>query len=731
MAADKLYRSVALLLIATSLVAVDAEPPRRVVLFSGAGDTGAALAAALPDAHALPELSRAALSVAAGPSGAQPPVLVINATGFEPWSLADALATMVAEGARLVVVGPVEPHGWMDTGAALEAHATITQPAWLGLSHADDALPVVSEAGWLGGWRVPRAIDARPLVLGQAADGSALAPVIVADHGDGQVALARLDLTTPGAAPVVQAVVRALQQAPTNQSRWSIDHDPALVPILRDWLAGRISVYPTSGRSTYRHQVLVRANGHADLAQAVTKIDARLQTGGTVVLNQVTLGELPLLAPLLAGPAVVEPLTMAPSAVAGGGWWLPEGLALPADPQRLELDRSLWREHVAPGLVWSRRVGAGLLVIDQSAWLGAGSDARVTDHLRSLQQLAGALGTDAVAPELGTAWVAASALAVAGEPVPQHSPDGLTGPGAVRWRVPITPGLTQRLVLTGSDLEAASVRVGDQSLALALGQERAQVRANGSSTTERFHTDLLPGGAELTDALITLPAGATLVTVALEPVAGVGQAEPIARWRFDEGAGDRVVSSTPDAAGGVIEGATWVAGQHGSALRFDGVDDRVVMTNAATADVIGDMTVACWVRIDDPNHAVYGRVLGKKWVWDRGQGYEVEIHPPSQRVNVTGAATGKDDQGPITVDLADGQWHHLVAIIQGTVLRLYVDGQLVGTDDNVAPAGLSALPLVIGASPAGRDFFAGEIDDVTIWNRAIDEIEIMAHGFGD
>ncbi|RLJ10179.1 MAG: hypothetical protein DRP15_00895, partial [Candidatus Aenigmatarchaeota archaeon] len=50
---------------------------------------------------------------------------------------------------------------------------------------------------------------------------------------------------------------------------------------------------------------------------------------------------------------------------------------------------------------------------------------------------------------------------------------------------------------------------------------------------------------------------------------------PVAHWRFDEGSGSTVYDSTSNNNDGTINGASWVTGKYGAALKFDGVDDYV------------------------------------------------------------------------------------------------------------------------------------------------------------
>lgn len=76
--------------------------------------------------------------------------------------------------------------------------------------------------------------------------------------------------------------------------------------------------------------------------------------------------------------------------------------------------------------------------------------------------------------------------------------------------------------------------------------------------------------------------------------------------------------------------------------------------------------------------------------------------------------------------LTDGEWHMVTGQYDGRFIKLYVDATLVDvSEENVETLVLPGDALVIGANnPDGGGSFDGLIDDVRIWNYAIDPIEI-------
>ena len=78
-------------------------------------------------------------------------------------------------------------------------------------------------------------------------------------------------------------------------------------------------------------------------------------------------------------------------------------------------------------------------------------------------------------------------------------------------------------------------------------------------------------------------------------------------------------------------------------------------------------------------------------------------------------------------EVADGEWHHFVGVIYPQETRLYIDGELFSIVDIASDSETcSGGDLIIGSEWSGVSYgFQGEIDDVAVWNRPLDEEEIL------
>ena len=79
-----------------------------------------------------------------------------------------------------------------------------------------------------------------------------------------------------------------------------------------------------------------------------------------------------------------------------------------------------------------------------------------------------------------------------------------------------------------------------------------------------------------------------------------------------------------------------------------------------------------------------------------------------------------------TAALPLNTWTHLAVTFGAGTLRLYVNGVQVGTQAVSGTLRTSADALTIGGNGVWSEWFAGLIDEVRIYNRALTQAEIQA-----
>lgn len=191
-----------------------------------------------------------------------------------------------------------------------------------------------------------------------------------------------------------------------------------------------------------------------------------------------------------------------------------------------------------------------------------------------------------------------------------------------------------------------------------------------------------------------------LLALAPRPALAQELPGPVLWLKFDESAGATTfVDSSASGANGACSGATCpvagVPGRIGQAAQFDGVDDRVTVTRAAPA---GSYTLAAWVRNDAAS-------WGNKWrtIFQFGDDAPWFGVSPAGQLTIYPIIFG----GSVPL----GKWAHVAYSWDGTASRLYIDGNVVQTN-NEPPERSGGNGLGIGLAENGRDAWLGFLDDL-------------------
>jgi hypothetical protein len=224
-----------------------------------------------------------------------------------------------------------------------------------------------------------------------------------------------------------------------------------------------------------------------------------------------------------------------------------------------------------------------------------------------------------------------------------------------------------------------------------------------------------------------------VVTVLLAQMAWAAGFDPntdpslLGYWSFNEGSGTVAADGSGHGNDGqLMNGPTWVPGRIAGALKFDGVDDYVLVPhNDSLLPTGNEVTVSVWINAErhtGPNNATWQGILSKG---DNPRLYSLY----TEASGVLHFSTGPS--GGFVGTLSSGQvplheWVHIVAMVSGGQHVYYINAQPAGTSGSGAtlPAG-STSPLNIGRTPEETDReFLGMIDDVRLYNRALTADEI-------
>ncbi len=236
----------------------------------------------------------------------------------------------------------------------------------------------------------------------------------------------------------------------------------------------------------------------------------------------------------------------------------------------------------------------------------------------------------------------------------------------------------------------------------------------------------------------------------------------VALWHMDEGssstvqdssgtgnAGTRLDANSGNADGNtpsiwqMQDGTQWdgrsgVRFSTGSALEFDGVDDYVSIPFSTVFDFDSqDFSIEAWINTTDcfsPSGDTriinYGGTVFNDYILVCENDGRVEF--------AVCGGSGLDVIAHSTSTVDDGNWHHIVGVRDNTnnQLLIYIDGQLentvIGGSGDLAHKQASRL-FVIGRKERTvggeqvHSYFEGQIDEVTVYGRALGGGEISAH----
>ena len=165
-------------------------------------------------------------------------------------------------------------------------------------------------------------------------------------------------------------------------------------------------------------------------------------------------------------------------------------------------------------------------------------------------------------------------------------------------------------------------------------------------------------------------------------------------------------------------------------LTFDGVDDHVAVTDAGTLGQGSALTITAWVRpgANDLRMFLAAKGTSSDPVWSLSRA------PSNNKIvfslnTEAGTRASADSPAGYATDLG---WHHVAAVYDGSQVLIYVDGSREGTTSapltGAARAGSNAICLGGREASDGCGTYApmlGDLDDVTIWNRALSAAEIQ------
>lgn len=218
---------------------------------------------------------------------------------------------------------------------------------------------------------------------------------------------------------------------------------------------------------------------------------------------------------------------------------------------------------------------------------------------------------------------------------------------------------------------------------------------------------------------LTAPAAATTYTATFQPYT----APPglVAAYGMNEGSGLAVADASGKGNSGTITSAAWSGGgKYGQALSFDGTSSWVTVAGSASLRLTGGMTVEAWVR--PTTTAGWRTILLKEF----GSSLAYGLMASGGSGPAAHVFTTSEDHATSSTNLPVNTWSHVAGTYDGSTVRLYVNGVQVATNPVVGSLRGDAGPLRIGGNSGYGEHFAGLIDEVRVYDRALTPAQLVA-----
>jgi hypothetical protein len=179
-------------------------------------------------------------------------------------------------------------------------------------------------------------------------------------------------------------------------------------------------------------------------------------------------------------------------------------------------------------------------------------------------------------------------------------------------------------------------------------------------------------------------------------------------------------------AGGNILSTTDRFGNNNSAFEFNGTNSFININNSdSLMSPTNELTMVAWINayswslVGSTNFAP---VLMKSDLTGNAFQYRMSISDGGFSIAINNWTNFFTSEA----DIVFNQWHMIAITYKDNLVKGYFNGVLVDEGPIVGPIALNTLPLEIGRDiPGATEVFNGKIDDVRIYNRELNDLEIL------
>ncbi|MFH1022275.1 MAG: LamG-like jellyroll fold domain-containing protein [Planctomycetota bacterium] len=196
-------------------------------------------------------------------------------------------------------------------------------------------------------------------------------------------------------------------------------------------------------------------------------------------------------------------------------------------------------------------------------------------------------------------------------------------------------------------------------------------------------------------------------------------------YRFEENTGTSVGDTSVNANTGTLAGS-WVPGRYGYGVSLNGSTGKVTAADHNSLDLTTRFTLEAWLRPD--TLPTGNREIIYKYNSGGNTGYAMGLNSSGRVIFKVGTGSATNTLTGTTTAITAASWNHVVAVHDGTKMRIFVNAVEDASNLSSAAAAANGDTLKIGWD-GGTSYLKGKIDEARLYNRAL-PVEQMRYAMG-
>ena len=198
-------------------------------------------------------------------------------------------------------------------------------------------------------------------------------------------------------------------------------------------------------------------------------------------------------------------------------------------------------------------------------------------------------------------------------------------------------------------------------------------------------------------------------------------------WPFNGNANDESLNGN----NGTVNGATLTSDRFGNANTayiFDGITNDITFQQLFAFNSSNNASLSIWLNGQNPPDSIQGTFLKSRINQIDNNRFNLFVNPINQglKLNVDYRESNFNIHILNIDTIQTGNWTHLVLTRNNNIYSTYINGQLASVSIDNNPILPNSIGWVLGNDPSSNSDYAGKLDDIGIWNRALTQQEITA-----